>query len=560
MKLSKAKYILFFIVLCLCFLQSIQAKNTIRNIYFERKEVFEKSDKDWFFAAPFLNSMHILTKEYVIKDELIFKSGDVINEDDFLETERNLNSLGLFTSVKIEIEEIDDNSFDIYVETKDRWSFYPAIMLGASGGEYRLGGRLKDYNLFGHGIMLNVDGEYIFRSDTNGYQWNVELEKNRLFRTEINTKLNFYNSFLTQKQNVLFEKPFRTLNTTTAYGANISNSIGDDYFVNRNFYLFKDSIVQSLYPEIDSMKFIHSNEQKAKIWFAKGWEGRNSKDKVYFSSVLEWQQANREKHIFDRAYDNQSKFILGFSSVGQNFYTINNANAYHYEDLVIGGWGCVALGAVFPSNERGEKGFFYIGGQMEKSYYTKNFYLFLQVTASSSFLEDFAKYTYQEFLGLSFIKLSEKFLLAARIREQASWNYPRMRQLMLDDQHGVRGYNLQGLAGDNRLITNLELRYFPNFQISVMQFSAVAFFDAGSVWNQKVADAFFKAQIHSSVGLGFRGHFTKSNNPDHLFRCDFPYNLRTRQFGISLGVQQYFSAFSNHTFKLPAIYSEEFDY
>jgi hypothetical protein len=58
-------------------------------------------------------------------------------------------------------------------------------------------------------------------------------------------------------------------------------------------------------------------------------------------------------------------------------------------------------------------------------------------------LADFAKYTYQEFLGLTFIRLTDKLVFAFRIWEQASWNYPRMRQLILDDIRGIRGYNMQ---------------------------------------------------------------------------------------------------------------------
>lgn len=207
----------------------------------------------------------------------------------------------------------------------------------------------------------------------------------------------------------------------------------------------------------------------------------------------------------------------------------------------------------------GEKGLFYVGAQAEKSYYSQNVYLFGQLTAASSFSSDFAKYTYQEFLGLAFIRLSNKLSLAFRVLEQASWNYPRMRQLMLDDFRGVRGYDLQEKAGDNRFVSNIELRYFPDLRISVMQFSGVLFYDIGSVWNQRVDNAFFGSRFHSSVGAGLRGHFTKSDNPDHTVRLDIPYNLTTKKFGISIGVRQYFSVISSHAFKLPAIYSSEFN-
>jgi hypothetical protein len=559
--------IVVYAILFGCLYNNVIAADRINKIHIETKEVFESTDKDWFFASPFLNSLHGLTKSYIIEDELLFKEGDDLFEDDFLETERNLNFIGLFTDISIELEEVSGGLFDVYVTTKDRWSLYPSIIVGANGGEYYLGGRMKDYNLFGHGIMLDVDANYVYRNDTTGYEGMIELEKKRLFRTEMNLFIQAFKTYLRTAENIKFEKPFRTNNTRTAFGISASNTSGNDYFVNKKSLLFNGARIDStnnpeLASYIDTLKFINTNEQKVQLWYAKSWL---SNDKVYISALLEWQQANRNKDalgysLFDRAFDNQSKLLVGFSSVAQTFYSIYNTNSYSNEDIAVGGWGDVVLGAIFPSNKYGEKGLFYIGVQAEKSIYSKDFYLFGQVAASSSFSNDFAKYTYQEFLALCFIRLNSNLTLATRLYEQATWNYPRMRQLLMDDIRGVRGYEMQGLAGDNRLIANIELRYFPDFRISVMQFSAVAFFDIGSVWNQRVEDAFLNSRFYSSVGIGIRGHFTKSNNPDHILRIDIPYNFATRHFGISLGVQQYFSAFSSHKFKLPAIYSSDYHY
>ena len=117
---QKFSFIIFFLSTFLFNYKVNAANEIINNIYIDRKKVFEETDKDWFFAAPFLNSLHSVTKEYLIKDELLFQIGDKINEDNFLETERNLIATGLFTNVKIEIDELNSGLFDIYIETKDR--------------------------------------------------------------------------------------------------------------------------------------------------------------------------------------------------------------------------------------------------------------------------------------------------------------------------------------------------------------------------------------------------------------------------------------------------------
>lgn len=559
-KSFKLQQLLFFIMLSFYLSCSIaKSEDRIRNIIIKRNEVFEPIDKDWFFGSSFLNSLHAVTKEYIIEDELLFSTGDIIEEETFQETERNLHLTGLFTTERIELEEVSKGLFDVYVETKDRWSLYPGILIGANGGEYVLGARLKEYNLLGHGIVLNIDGAYIYRSDTAGYHWNVELEKKRLFRTELCLSTKFNKKYLYNNQEIAIEKPFRTLNTKSSYGFSASNWQGNSYFSNKYKNILFDEVrlkQAGILEVFDTLSFVKLDEQKANLWYARSWL---SDDRVYISALLEWQQAKHTNKIFQKAYDNQSKLLIGFSSIAHTFYAIKNVNSYSYENLAVGGWGHVILGAIFPSNKDGEKNMFYVGAQAEKSYYSHRTYLFAQLSASSSFGSNFAKYTYQEFLGLAYFRLTDELTIAARIKEQTVWNYPRMRQLILDDMHGVRGYTLQSIAGDNRFIANLELRYFPEFRISVMQFSGVAFFDIGSVWNQKVENAFLNARFYSSIGLGIRGHFTKSDNPDHTFRIDIPYNFYTKNVGISLGYYQYFSAVKNHIFRLPTIYGDEFN-
>ena len=549
------------IILNIVFICNLNAAGIIKNIFIERHKVFEKDDKDYFFASPFLNSLHAVTKEYIIKDELLFYNGDDLLEDIFLETERNIRKLDLFSTVDIEIEELDDDYYNVYVLTKDRWSLYPGIIIGASGGEYYLGGRLKDYNLLGHGIMFNIDATYIFVNDTTGYEGRIELEKKRIFRSEMNFFGAIYKTYLNEGQEIKLEKPFRTLNTNTSFGLYASNNFGKDYFVNRTSLLVNGAVIDSannpdLIYFLDTLNYVRSKEEKIQLWYAVSWD---SDDKVYLSALLELQQASRGANVFERAYDNQSKFLLGFSSIAQSFYSIRNINAPTYETLAIGGWGSIVLGAIFPTNKEGEKGMFYVAGQIEKSYYSPKLYLFGQLSASSSFFSDFAKYTYQESLGLAYYKFNNKLTLAVRILEQAAWNYPRYRQLILDDIRGVRGYTMRGLGADNRFISNIELRYFPNLTISVMQFSGCIFYDIGSIWNQRTYNAFLDSRFYSSIGVGIRGHFTKSDNPDHIIRVDIPYNLYTKKFAISLGVRQYFEATNSHKFRLPAIYGTSLD-
>ena len=319
------------------------------------------------------------------------------------------------------------------------------------------------------------------------------------------------------------------------------------------------------------MKFLPKNERIISTWYSRAWSWN---DHVYLTALFEYHSANRHDSVFQRAYDNQGKLLFGFSSSSQNFYAVEKINNYAIEDLISGGWGNIILGKIFPlvnggiisdkennrvdTKNNAEPGFFYVAGQGEISYYSQNLYLFGQLTGATSFSTEFAKYTYQEILALGFARLTNNLLFTARINQQAVWNWPRLRQLIIDETRGLRGYNIGEIAGDNRLVSNFELRYFPGWQVFVFDISGVLFYDLASVWNQTVDIS--DSKFYSSLGAGLRLHFTKSDNPLHSFRIDFPYNFHTRKFALSLGVSQYFSAFSNHNFRLPEIFGTDFDF
>lgn len=100
----------------------------VNDIFIERLNVFDSTSKDWFFAAKLANSLHFLTRQYVIEDELLFSRGDIIDDNILLETEKNLRSMNLFSRVEITIDSLDPLNCNVYVVTKDRWSTNPSLL------------------------------------------------------------------------------------------------------------------------------------------------------------------------------------------------------------------------------------------------------------------------------------------------------------------------------------------------------------------------------------------------------------------------------------------------
>jgi outer membrane protein assembly factor BamA len=508
-------------------------------IYIERRDVFERTDKDWFFAAPVMNAIHVKTRNYVIEDELLFSEGELITEDLILETERNLRGTGLFTWVRIELDSVYDDTYDVYVVAKDRWSTYPALLYGTGGGESNYGGRLEEFNLAGTGTY--VSGEALYRTENDiGWQGGINISQRRLFRSELGLLASLTAHKYRTQQFLSIHKPYRTLRTKNAYGIYGQNTFGNDF----------------LYSNTDTASLIPFHEKRVNFHYSHAWFHW---DRIFFSVMAEWEDVERGDSIYRQAYDNSGFFLVQFSSVSQDYKVIRKVNAYYDEDMPIGGYGSATMGRIFPIGSKDGEQFYYVGAEGEQSYYNGRSYLYARVSAGSAFKGSIGKYTYQDFTGLGFVRISDDFLLAARMVQQTAWNWDAFRQLVLDNDAGLRGFEANTLTGDNRIIGNLELRAFPDVNLWIFDLSAAAFYDIGSVWNQDTE--IFNTNFYNSAGLGIRFHFTKSASPSHTFRIDAAYNITDGKFGgIVFTTRQMFSAFGVHDFKLPRLFGTTIDY
>jgi outer membrane protein assembly factor BamA len=522
-------FILFLISTFSLFSQGLQ----IRKIYFERNQVFEPNDKDWFFASSFLNFFHYTTREYIIKDELLFSENSVTDEEYIYETERNLRATELFSNVRVELDSLGYNSYNAYIITKDRWSLYPALLFGSGGGVTKIGGRLEEFNILGTGTYIKL--EALHRSENNiGWQGFTNIKQRRLFRSDLSLDMSLQANKYRTDQIINLSKNYLTLDTKYSYGLYGYNSFGSNF----------------IYKLDSNFTLVPFNEQRLSGFFSRAWF-RN--DRVIATGLIEYHNVDRTGENIRLGYDNTGKILMMFSSVSQRFHPVEKINYYHVEDMPIGGYGSATLGKVFPIGSKDGDNAYYVGGQGEISYYNGKLYMFGQLTGASSFMRSNGVYTYQEFLGLSFYKPADWFVIAARLRQQTVWNWYGYRQLLLDNERGLRGYRLNQIAGENRILGNLELRFFPDWTLWIFKLSGDAFYDIGSVWDQD--QKLSNSQFYSSVGAGIRFHFTKSANPGQTFRIDFAYNLHEGKLGgIILTTRQLFSAFGSHDFRLPELF------
>lgn len=152
-----------------------QDSNTHRidTIVIERRNVFDESNpQELSWIGRIINSLHIKTKESVIRNELLFHSGEPLDIQLIEGSERNLRAMGIIGDVRIRIDTTDDAKTCAAVETHDKWtlSLFTSFKQDGSNRIFSVG--LDESNFLGYAqglsIHLNHNSKY---ADPYGFEF-----------------------------------------------------------------------------------------------------------------------------------------------------------------------------------------------------------------------------------------------------------------------------------------------------------------------------------------------------------------------------------------------------
>jgi Omp85 superfamily domain/Surface antigen variable number repeat len=119
----------------------------IRQIQIVSENVFQ--DAETSLLARVADAVHGVTREQVIRRELLFAEGERLDPGKLVESERNLRALGLFRRVEIRAIPVGADEVDVVVRTRDSWTTEVSGSVGRAGGKGHYGISLEEKNLFG---------------------------------------------------------------------------------------------------------------------------------------------------------------------------------------------------------------------------------------------------------------------------------------------------------------------------------------------------------------------------------------------------------------------------
>jgi len=159
----------------------------IDTIIVNRSNVFPPEVAEGSGVFRVMNAIHVVTKEYVIRNELLFEAGQPLDSVRLAETERNLRKKNIFREVTFDTTRVGER-LAVEVNTRDGWSLKPKFKFGAaSDGTITATIGINEINLFGSGNQAYI--AYDKQVDRQGV--NASANFSRILTTNLDVRGNY---------------------------------------------------------------------------------------------------------------------------------------------------------------------------------------------------------------------------------------------------------------------------------------------------------------------------------------------------------------------------------
>jgi Omp85 superfamily domain len=464
---------------------------TIGEIRIVARDIFDPADpKEDKLLFRWANALHIQTRPGVIERELLFRTGDSLSARLIEETERNLASLRILYSVRIRPIAWRDGVVDIEVETRDTWSLDVGASAGRSGGSNSSGLHLRDYNLLGTGISVNLGrSRNVDRSSTE-----FQFSNEHLFGSTIALRYSHATSSDGRSDAATLLRPFDALDSRRAAGITASRDTRIDS-------VYDGGVIASQYrrrqTQLDAFAGISTG-------LVDGWVRRSSlglsvqddrfapepglaapptlpPDQKLVGPYLrfEWIEDRFEKEQNRNLMGRPEYFALGLASTVQLGYALtglgSTRNAWVYSASVSRG--------VMPEEGRTLLASARIAGQFADGVVSRQ-----RVGAQVQYYRP----------------QSPRWLFYAGGSADLLTRPDPGETLLLGGDNGLRGYPLRYQSGSRRALVTIEERFYTDIYLwQLFRIGGAAFLDTGRAWAGTSATT-ASGRWLSNMGIGLR--------------------------------------------------------
>jgi len=473
----------------------------IGKIFYDKENVFDPTrpgeNKSLFRLA---NRLHIITRDSVIRRQLLFETGDIFSTRLLQESERLLRQNAYFYDARIEPVRYENGVVDLRVWTRDLWTLMPGFSVSRSGGENRTRVTVSEKNLLGRGITMRLN--YIDNVDRESTS--VQYYDRNLGNTWISLFAGYADSSDGDTADLRVIRPFYALDTRWSAGATLFDDTREV-----SFYDVGDEAAEYAVDR-DSHSFYYGWSAGLRDGWVRRWSAGVVYDDNRFSpapgGTLPILLPGDRKLVYP---------YLGFELLEDRYESTSNRDQMERtEDFFMGTrlWASVGYASEDFGADResviyrfeASRGF---GSIREKA-------LLLSSTLSGRF--DGGDSSNQEVTlnARYYNQVSDKRLFFMTLDATAGRNLDLDNLVDLGGDTGLRGYPLRYQTGDSRLLLTMEQRYFTDwYPFRLFRVGGAVFADVGRVWGENPVGG-QQFDWLTDVGIGLRLAPTRASGRD----------------------------------------------
>lgn len=481
-----------------------------------------------------VNRLHFLTRESVIRRELLFKEGNAYSHALTEETERNLRRLRFVGKAEITVKRQEPGKVDLVVDIEDRWAIFFSSIAEGGGGLREFGCTVGDFNFLGRGQSLTI--ATTFGSERNSVQ--LSFGEPRVFSSRWALTTGFARNSDGRSLLLSLYRPFFALSTAWSAGL----SWVTDQRVER---LYKNGFEAVEFHKSSTVGSAFITRSSGKSWkkrFSLGYGLDNAAYKPTQKSLNHISAGNGQKldPQLTPEDEKRSRVTLSFGIVYPRFQKETFIDNYgNVEDLNLGWDQQLTLGRQFQLLGADKNQTYVLIKLREASKLSNGTYI-SSFTGMRTYLDQ-GKFTngIGEENVICYAKIFPRQTLVTRTFGAVGLKLNKSTQFVLGGSNGFRGYRAYRFSGQKLLfLLNLEDRVFIG-EVFTTRLGIVTFLDGGNVWqtDQKVR---FQ-DLRWSAGIGLRIGFPKVYDA-LVSRIDIGWPLDgSRQVFVSFGSGQHFS-------------------
>jgi hypothetical protein len=483
----------------------------IGEIVLLKQNVFDLSNpKENNALYRLANRWHIITRDSVIRQQLLFREGDPYVQRLIDESARLLRERRYLYTAEVEPLRYENGVVDVVVRTRDLWTLMPGFSVSRKGGENKTRFSLSESNLLGRGSRLrfayidDVDREYTtfeFSDENLGHSW-AALDLLFSDKSDGNTS------------QARLVRPFFSLDARWSAGFDFLDDERED-----RLYDLGDEVAE----------YRHQTDYYSAFggWSAgleNGWVRRFRAGIVYddrrFSEVEDPELPNVLPEDRKLVYP-----FIELEMLEDRFETTSNRDQIaRTEDFYMGRRLTARLGYAsdtFGSDRdsviydiEASRGFGDINSKA----------LLVGAGASGRIDEGEAANAVVSADARYYNQISNKRLFFMTIHGKWGENLDLENPIELGGDNGLRGYPLRYQAGDASLLFTIEQRYFTNwYPFRLVRIGGAIFADVGRTWGDNPVGGESLGWL-TDVGFGLRFAPTRGS-ADEVFHLDIAFPL-----------------------------------